>query len=142
VKLSFLASRVKKSLQGKRGDENLGDRGEKLAAKYLKSLGFKIIKRNYSSPFGEIDIIARQNDTLVFVEVKSRTEGLEGSAEYAVTAKKQGRIARTAICYLKENGLKDVDCRFDVITVRFCGAQRPRVDLIKNAFPLRAMIHY
>ena len=137
MKLSSLVSRLEKSLWGKRRDKkDLGDRGEKLAARYLKSLGFKIIRRNYSSPFGEIDIVARQNDTLVFVEVKSRTEGLEGSAEYAVTTKKQNKITKTALCYLKEHRLRDVDCRFDVVTVHFCEPGRPRVDLIKNAFPL------
>jgi len=115
----------------------LGSRGEKLAAKYLKSHGLKIIRKNYSTVLGEIDIIAREKDTLVFIEVKSRTEGLEGSAEYAVDRKKRYRIARTALWYLNENKIGPVDCRFDVVTVLFSGSAAPRVNVIKNAFPIR-----
>ena len=115
----------------------LGSRGEKLAAKYLKSLGMKIIRRNYSTVLGEIDIIAREKDTLVFVEVKSRTEGIEGSAEYAVDRKKRYKISKTALWYLNENSIGPVDCRFDVVTVLFSESSAPRVNVIKNAFPIR-----
>lgn len=137
MKISSLLSKAKKLFTRRRSDKKgLGDAGEKLAEKYLKSLGFKIIRKNYSSPFGEIDIIAREKDTLVFVEVKSRNEGLEGSAEYAVDSKKRYRITRTALYYLNENKLGEIDCRFDVVIVHFPERGRARVSLIKNAFPI------
>ena len=137
MKISSLLSKAKKLFKRRRSDKKeLGDAGEKFAEKYLKSLGFKIIRKNYSSPFGEIDIIAREKDTLVFVEVKSRNEGLEGSAEYAVDSKKRYRITRTALYYLNENKLGEIDCRFDVVIVHFSERGRARVSLIKNAFPI------
>jgi putative endonuclease len=135
--LSTLLSKAKKSLSTPRhAKDALGRKGERLAAKRLKSLGFRIIAKNYSNHFGEIDIIARQNDTLVFVEVKSRSGGPEGSAEYAVTREKQGKITRTALLYLKERSVTDVDYRFDVVTVHFSRHEKPRVALIENAFPV------
>ena len=138
MKAFYFISAMKNLFKSRRSKTNrLGSRGEKLAAKHLKSLGLKIIRKNYSTALGEIDIIAREKDTLVFVEVKSRSGGIEGSAEYSVDRKKRYRIARTALRYLNENKIGSVDCRFDVVTVLFSALAAPRVNVIKNAFPIR-----
>ncbi len=138
MKPLYFISVIKNLFSGKRSSKDrLGSRGEKLAAKYLKSRGLKIIKRNYSTAVGEIDIIAREKDTLVFIEVKSRTGGVEGSAEYAVDSKKRYRIGKTALWYLNENRISNVDCRFDVVTVLFSDSARARINVIRNAFQIR-----
>lgn len=93
-----------------------GDKGEDYAAKYLKKNKYKIIKRNYSKPYGEIDIIAEQNEYIVFVEVKTRRANALAEPSYAVNYKKQEHIRNTAQAYLDENNL-DRPCRFDVCEV-------------------------
>lgn len=94
-----------------------GDFGEIKAIKYLKDNKYKILESNYKNYAGEIDIIAKKGDYIVFVEVKAR-ETLEfGSPSEAVTSRKQFKIRRTAEGYLKAQHLLDVPCRFDCIEV-------------------------
>lgn len=112
-----------------------GRRGERKAATYLRGLGMRIIKRNYKAPSGEVDIIAMDGDTLVFVEVKARGGESFGSPLEAVDLKKQRRIAGAALFYM--SGLKDQpSARFDVIGVRFRG-WRAEVEHIRDAFDIR-----
>ena len=93
-----------------------GDAGEDYCVKYLKKKGCEIIARNYRKPYGEIDIIALQDNVLCFVEVKTRRQGSQTRPYEAVTLQKQMRIARTAQTYLNETGA-EFFCRFDVCEV-------------------------
>jgi putative endonuclease len=97
--------------------QSLGILGEDLACAELRRRGYQIVERRYRTRFGEIDIVARDGDVTVFVEVKAR-EGAEygGSAE-AVTPLKQRRVAQMAIDYIARHRLHDRPCRFDVVLV-------------------------
>ena len=94
-----------------------GDSGEQLAKEYLKKNGFQILKTNYKTNIGEIDIIAKQKDFVVFVEVKTRKNDYFGLPREAVNSFKQQKIRQVATQYIKFNKLFDVCCRFDVIEI-------------------------
>jgi len=113
-----------------------GKIGEQLATDYLKKNGFLIIERNYRQKCGEIDIIARDKKTLVFIEVKTRKSNKFGSPFEAVTTRKQQQIARTAQNYLFRNKLFNKSARFDVIGITFSRSGKPSIELIQNAFSL------
>lgn len=114
----------------------LGQRGEELAAKYLLAAGYRIIARNHRNHYGEIDIIAREAKTLVFVEVKTRKNDLFSHPSEAVTIKKQIQISKAAMDYLSRNNLSEVASRFDVIAILLPDSGPPQIDLIRNAFDL------
>lgn len=114
---------------------DLGLLGEVLALDFLKQNGFKIIKRNYRTRFGEVDIIARDKDTFCFIEVKARKNNKFGLPQEAVSLNKQRHIARAAIWFLKENKLTERKARFDVVSVVYREGE-PEVTLLKNAFEL------
>lgn len=95
----------------------VGDRGEQAAADYLQSAGYDILERKYRSKIGEIDIIAKRNNVLVFVEVKTRRNTTYGFPAEAVTYRKQRKIINTACCYLQHIHNTNVCCRFDVIEI-------------------------
>ena len=118
--------------------------GEKLARKFLRRNGYKILYRNFRGRSGgEIDIVARDHDTLVFVEVKTRGGGEEfGRPLAAVDPDKQKRIARGGLAWLRMLDEPDILFRFDVVEVVIAGEAKPRLELIKNAFQLpRAYIY-
>ncbi len=94
-----------------------GNSGEQFAAGYLKKKGYKILERNYKNSIGEIDIIARQKKTIVFVEVKTRSSLQFGNPSEAVNFHKQHKIRQVAQCYIIQKHLEDSDYRFDVIEV-------------------------
>ncbi len=96
----------------------LGRVGETRAVHYLESIGYVVLDRNYRSSGGEIDIVARDGDTFVFVEVKTGTTGTFGAPEERVDNRKQHQIGKVAMGYLQHHRLVDVDCRFDVIAVQ------------------------
>ena len=111
-----------------------GAAGEALAVRLLREHGYTIVELNYRyKRKGEIDIIARDGEDLVFCEVKSRSDDEFGPPEYAVTPLKQSRIRRIAEAYLFTHGITNQACRFDVVTVRFREAG-PEFELFKNAF--------
>ncbi len=114
----------------------IGKVGEQLATAYLKQNGFHIIERNYRQKWGEIDIIARDKKTIVFVEVKTRKSNRFGSPFEAVTTRKQQQIARTAHDYLCRNNLFNKSARFDVIGIILSRDDKPSIELIQNAFSL------
>ena len=117
--------------------QRLGQKGETLAARFLKKLGYHIIVRNYRCRTGEIDIIARDGTTLVFIEVKTRASLTFGTPAMAITVKKQRQISRAAENYLAQNHLFDDSARFDVISVFLpVGCKKNQIDHIKNAFDL------
>ena len=95
----------------------LGRAGEKLAVDFLKKKGFKILKTNYKTPVGEIDIIAQDNDAIVFIEVKTRSSDNYGLPREAVDGKKQEKYYKTATLYLQKEGKMDSSCRFDVVEI-------------------------
>jgi putative transposase len=111
----------------------LGDHGEDLAAAALKRQGYKILERNYVTPLGEIDLIARQGKTVVVVEVKTRRSASFGAPQDAVHSGKQARLRRLAECYLKAKRLSGTPVRFDVVAITLAGDE-PRVEIIQNAF--------
>ena len=115
--------------------QQFGQKAEGMAARYLKRCGYTIIARNHRTRCGEIDIIAREGETLVFIEVKARTSNRYGSAKSAVTPHKQRQISKVALAYLQMTDQSHVKARFDVVTVtRNQGAHD--IDLIRNAFGL------
>lgn len=96
----------------------IGSRQEELAAAYLEQRGVRILERNYRSRQGEIDLIARDGDYLVFIEVKFRKDNRHGVPAEAVNARKQQRIRHTAAYYLYQSRYgDDVPCRFDVVAI-------------------------
>jgi len=112
-----------------------GRLGESLAAEFLTRRRYVIVAKNYRKPYGEVDIIARDGDTLVFVEVKTRQSLEFGSAFEAVDGRKQRQLCRIAQEYLQSHGLLEAPARFDVIAVRLDNDNRPvAIDHIKNAF--------
>ena len=112
-----------------------GRLGETLALEFLLGLRYAIIEKNYRKPFGEVDIIARDRDTLVFIEVKTRQSTVFGTPFEAVDARKQRQLSRVALEYLQTRGRADTPARFDVIAVRLDLDNRPAaIEHLKNAF--------
>jgi putative endonuclease len=111
----------------------LGDAGEDLAAAALKKQGYKILERNYVTPLGEIDLVARHGKIVVFIEVKTRRSGVFGGPGEAVHPAKQARLRRLADYYLKQKKLQSSPVRFDVVGVAFEG-DNPHIEIITNAF--------
>ena len=115
----------------------LGTRGEKLAARHLRREGFKILYRNFRGrQGGEIDLVCRDGDTLVFVEVKTRTREDFGRPIEAVNRQKQRRISLGGLAWLRLLGNPDIFFRFDVVEVMVSGGREPKVELVRNAFQL------
>src|SRR5688572_17332252 len=113
---------------------SLGKMGEDLASAELQRRGYAVIARGYRTKYGEIDIVARDGETTVFVEVKTRAGDEFGGAAAAVTAWKQRRVAQMAMDYLARHSLHDTRCRFDVVTVDVVSGQAPRVQVYAHAF--------
>ena len=107
----------------------LGRVGEKKSAEYLKKKGYKIIKTNYKTPMGEIDIIAQDKSVTVFIEVKTRSSDEYGAPSEAVNYKKQEKYFKVATYYLQREGKMDSECRFDVIEI-----EDGQINHILNAF--------
>jgi putative endonuclease len=115
----------------------LGARGEKLAARYLRRDGFKILYRNFRGrQGGEIDLVCRDRDTLVFVEVKTRTREDFGRPLEAVGQRKQRRLSLGALAWLRLLGNPDILFRFDIVEITVTGDAPPKIELIRNAFQL------
>lgn len=129
----FLAS----GLWGTRRPEpdRLGYRGEQEAARYLERLGYRILARGHRQRLGEIDLVALDGQTLVFVEVKTWRRGDVGDPSEAVDERKQERLTRAALVYLKRRGLLEHPARFDVVSIVWQDAQsQPQIRHFINAF--------
>jgi putative endonuclease len=116
----------------------LGRLGERLAARYLRRQGYRVLYRNYRAPHGgEVDIVCRDRscDTLVFVEVKTRRGLGFGTPGEAVTRDKQKLIARGALAWLRLLDHPDILFRFDIVEILFDGNE-PSFHIIKDAFKL------
>ena len=125
-----------KGLLGSGGDSKrdaLGERGENVAARYLRNQGYKIIIRNYRNDVGEIDIIARDGKTLVFVEVKTRAYDDPTPEEQVHTAKQQ-QLTRVAKVYLTRYGSPQPPARFDVVAIVWPNNREPIIRHTPDAF--------
>lgn len=114
---------------------DLGELGEKLALKKIKRLGYKCILKNYRCPLGEIDIIAKDGDCLVFIEIKTRKNRSIGYAKEAVDKRKRHQISKVALAYMKANNCIDTKSRFDVIAINI-REDKEEIEIIRNAFDL------
>jgi len=110
-----------------------GDLGEAIATKFLRDRGMEILETNYRFERGEIDIVGREGEILVFVEVKLRHNDSYGDAEYAVTSRKQRQLKRVAEGYYHERELQSQECRFDVVAIMMHD-RKPEIRYYKNAF--------
>jgi putative endonuclease len=113
----------------------VGKSGEELACRELQRRGYAIIARRYRRRGGELDIVARDGPTIVFVEVKARQDREFGAAEESVGFVKRRRIVRLAQQFVVEYRLAECPCRFDVVAIHF-GAGRPEIEVFQNAFDL------
>lgn len=114
--------------------KRLGDRGEAVAAEYLMQKGFVILERQCRTPMGEIDLVARDGQTLAFVEVKTRKSARYGRPALAVGMEKRRRIVRAAVWYASKRQGELPPCRFDVVEVYAPTGGPWRVRHLKGAF--------
>ncbi|MBZ0154668.1 MAG: YraN family protein [Alphaproteobacteria bacterium] len=112
--------------------QSLGDDGEELAVDYLRNRGCTVLHRNYRTPVGEVDIIVRDRETVVFVEVKARSTLSFGQPFEAVDLRKQAKLRKIALYYLKQRGM-EAPVRFDVISILFRKG-KGEITHIKEAF--------
>lgn len=113
--------------------KEVGQLGEELALNYLKALGFKILTTNYHCPLGEIDIVARDNNFLCFVEVKTRLNRKFGLPEEFINQRKLKRMAKCIDFFLVDNNNPNLTPRIDVLAVELNNGSVKRIELIKNA---------
>lgn len=116
--------------------KSLGERGEDVATRFLKKQGYAILTRHLDLPQGELDIIAVDGRTVVFVEVKTRQSTAAGTPTEAIDDRKQQRMSQAALVYLKSQGLLNYAARFDVIAILWPADERrpTQIEHIKNAF--------
>ncbi len=112
-----------------------GARAEDLALQYLENHGLTLVTRNYHCRTGELDLIMREGDLLVFVEVRSRRSAQYGSPAESVTRAKQKKLLSAAASYLQRQGL-DLPCRFDVVAILLWPGSDPHIEWIRDAFQL------
>jgi putative endonuclease len=113
----------------------LGDRGERAAVKYLKQQGFRIIAKQHRNYYGEVDIIAQEGKSTVFVEVKTRTSTNDGQPFEAVDLRKQEKITHVALAWLKQNDRLEQPARFDVVSILWPDEKgEPQIQHFRNAF--------
>jgi putative endonuclease len=112
---------------------DLGRFGEELALKTIKRLGYKKIVRNYRCSLGEVDLVAEDGDSLVFIEIKTRKGKSLGYAKEAVDARKRRQLSKLALAYMKANRCCEAKARFDVVAISLDGTET-KIEVIKNAF--------
>jgi putative endonuclease len=110
-----------------------GKEGEKIASAYLEKNGYEIIEINFRCPIGEIDIVAKEKNDLVFVEVKTRKSIALGYPEQAVGIRKQKKMSQLALWYMQKRKIADTNARFDVVAITLIHDNN-EVRLIQNAF--------
>lgn len=121
----------------KRPAGSLGEQGEGWACRHLQKQGYRILGRQVKGRYGELDIIASQGQTIVFVEVKARSKTDHGHPADAVNRDKQSKLTRAALEFLKRHKLLDRRARFDVIAVTLDAAGEPQIEHFQNAFEPR-----
>ena len=129
------SARIREWVARRFSKKSLGDRGEDGAAKFLKRQGFHILARSLDSPLGELDIVAVDGRTVVFVEVKTRRSDDAGRPSEAIDQRKEQRMTQAALAYLKSNRLLNYSARFDVVAITWPNdARKPIIEHFKNAF--------
>ena len=128
-----LWSRMRAWIQSMREPLRLGARGERAAEKYLKRHGYRIVTRNFRASGAEIDLVAMDGETLVFVEVKTRRSFAAGAPEEAVDVRKQSRIRRAGEAFASRYGAGERTMRFDIVAVNAAGP-RFGIEILRNAF--------
>lgn len=114
--------------------KNMGAAGEEIASAYLRKMKYKILVSNFRTPFGEIDIVARHKDIMVFVEVKSRSTSSLGPPYLSITRAKQRHIIKNALFYLKSHRLMNANWRIDIVSVKLNYERKLEcIELIENA---------
>jgi putative endonuclease len=113
----------------------LGKEGEDLACAKVEGLGYQCIARNFRCSLGELDLIAKDGETLVFIEIKTRKGRSLDYAKEAVHARKQRQMSKVALAYMKKNKCEDAKARFDVVVIHQKGPER-EIEVIRNAFDL------
>ncbi|MGQ9502189.1 MAG: YraN family protein [Anaerolineae bacterium] len=122
----------------RRTRQKLGRRGEQIATIYLQRQGYVIVEHNWRCPLGEVDVVARDGDCLVFVEVRTWRPGLYGAPEASITPRKQSKMLEVAQSYLQAANLDDVDWRIDVVAIEMDRVARvKRLNHIRNAVESR-----
>lgn len=116
-----------------RGRVALGRRGEQIAARYLRRRGYRVIRRNYQAAGAEIDLVALDRDTIVFIEVKTRLDGRRWSPAAAVDERKRARIRRAATAFAAGHGAAGRPARFDVVAISGAGRAR-QIEILKDTF--------
>jgi len=112
--------------------KSFGHKGEDIAADYLKKKGYTVLHRNYNTPLGEADIVAKDNNIIVFVEVKARSSNAFGQPFEAVNYRKQEKLKKIALYYLKHNKI-ELPVRFDIVSI-MSKNENAEVKHIKEAF--------
>jgi len=115
--------------------KKIGQKGENLAFAYLQNLGYKVLERNYRCKLGEVDIIALDNDTLVFIEVRTRSSLDFGLPQESINRRKRHQISKVALEYMTRKKLNNTPARFDVVAISL-EPGKEKIDLIKDAFEL------
>ncbi|WP_026487242.1 YraN family protein [Caldanaerobius polysaccharolyticus] len=117
-------------------NREIGCLGERIAESYLVQMGYTILERNFRQRGGEIDIVAQDDGTICFIEVKTRTGDAFGAPSEAVDIRKRAKISHMAMAYLYKNKLHNRPCRFDVVEIWLSGqsGEVKRINLIKDAF--------
>jgi len=113
----------------------LGNEGERVAEAYLRKIGYRVVERNYRCPVGELDLVLLDRRVLVFVEVKTRTDGGFGEPLEAIDRRKQRKMAKAALFFLSQHRLHHREARFDVVGVCWKDGE-PSVQHVENAFEL------
>lgn len=133
-----MESREESGRRGKKGrslNRAVGARGEEEAARYLAKKGFIIVERNCRSPLGEIDIVALDGETVVIVEVKSKSGKNRGTPEDMITSAKRKKLTLLALGYLRARRWRGRPARFDVVAVEWRGEDVGDLRHHRNAFP-------
>jgi putative endonuclease len=115
--------------------KEIGQRGEEMAVSFLKGLNYQILERNYRCKLGEVDIIARDNDTLVFIEVRTRSSLAFGLPQESINRRKRHQISKVALEFILRKKMKNTPARFDVIAISL-EPGKEKVDHIRDAFEL------
>ncbi len=112
----------------------IGEKGERLARQALRRSGYRVVAKNWRCPLGELDVVALEGGTLVFIEVRTRSTREFGPPAESVTPKKQAKVRRLAEYYLMEESNPDIGVRFDVVAVDFTRPKNERIEIIRDAF--------
>lgn len=127
---------MKGEVKAKTGNKKLGEEGEEIAVAFLKGRKYAVLERNFRCKCGEVDIVARDGKTLVFVEVKTRRTASYGPPQASVTSFKQRQIAKAALTWLASKKMQDIPARFDVVAIIMREHEVPHIEHIQNAFEL------